>query len=111
MKYYSEEDTKQLRLGLEEEVLRWPGAVRGKMFGVPCYLAGGKLFAFLVTKGVVITKLDQAERDAVSAQPNASAFRSANRVYRKWVRLSIDDPKDMDGLMPLLRKSYEAARC
>ncbi len=85
--------------------------MRGKMFGVPCYLAGGKLFAFLVTRGVVITKLDQADREALFQQPNASAFRSANRVYRTWVRLSVDDPKDMDGLVPLLRKSYEAVRC
>lgn len=111
MKYYSEEDTKHLRLVLEEEVLRWPGVVRGKMFGVPCHLAGGKLFAFLVTRGVVITKLEQADREALFQQPNVTAFRSANKVYRKWATLSIDDPKDMDGLMPSLRKSYEAVRC
>lgn len=108
MKYYSEEDTKQLRLALEEQVLRWPGVVRNKMFGVPCYLARGKLFVFLVTDGIVITKLAQSDREALLQRPNAEAFRGGDRIYRTWVRLSVDNPKDMDGIMPLVGKSYEA---
>jgi len=108
VKYYSEADTGPLRLVFEERVLRWHGVVRGRMFGVPCYLATGKLFAFLVTDGIVITKLPQPDREALLRWPDATAFRSGNRLYRTWVRLSISDPKDLDGILLLVRKSYQA---
>jgi hypothetical protein len=62
MKYYSEEATEPLRLRFEEKVLRWPKVSASKMFGCPSYQADGKLFAFLVTNGIVITQLTQTER-------------------------------------------------
>jgi hypothetical protein len=108
MKYYSEDETRDLRLAMEEEVPCWPGAGRARMFGVPCFMARGRLFAFLVTRGVVVTRLGQADRDELSRKNNAAPFRSENKVYRKWLRLSVDSPKDLDGVMPFVRKSYEA---
>ena len=55
IKYYSEEETKELRLAIEKEVLNWAHVSTKKMFGCPCYQAKGKLFVFLVTNGIVIT--------------------------------------------------------
>jgi hypothetical protein len=50
MKYYSEEETKEIRIALETEVLRWSKVTTRKMFGCPCYKVSDKLFVFLATK-------------------------------------------------------------
>ncbi|MDP6510098.1 MAG: DUF5519 family protein [Dehalococcoidia bacterium] len=107
MKYYSEADSGPLRQAFEEEVLGWPGVGRRRMFGVPCYLATGKLFAFLVTDGIVITKLPQPDREALLRRFKATAFRSGDRLYRTWVRLSVNSLDGLDDIMPLVRQSYE----
>lgn len=62
MKWYIEEETKELRQALEKEILKWPHVDYKKMFGCPCYLANGKMFAGLVTKGLIITKLNEIEK-------------------------------------------------
>jgi hypothetical protein len=59
MKYYSEEETKEIRLALEGEILRWSQVSVKKMFGCPCYKVKNKMFVFLVTKGIVFTHLGQ----------------------------------------------------
>ena len=56
MQYYNEEKMKNLRLKLEKEILSWPNVTTKKMYGCPCYKYKEKLFAFLVTDGVVLTK-------------------------------------------------------
>ena len=109
MKYYVEEDTKELRSAFEEMVLQWPQVSTKKMFGCPCYQANGRLFAFLVTNGIVITKLDQADRGRLSRQYQASFFQAGKKIVRNWVRLSIRDKGDLDHIMPFARKSYESA--
>jgi hypothetical protein len=62
LKWYIEEETKELRQALEKEILGWYKVTFKKMFGCPCYLANGKMFVGLITKGVVITKLDESEQ-------------------------------------------------
>ena len=57
MRYYVEVENEGMREALEAEVLAWPQVTHKKMMGCPCYLAGGKIFAGLVTRGMVITKL------------------------------------------------------
>lgn len=109
MKNYSEEAAEPLRSRFEEKVLRWPKVSARKMFGCPSYQADGKLFAFLVTNGIVITQLTQADRESVSRQHHATPFRSGRKVVQKWMRLSIDQTGDPDRVMRFVRKSYEAA--
>jgi hypothetical protein len=109
MKYYSEQETKELRLALEAEVLNWPHVSTKKMFGCPCYQAKGKLFAFLVTNGVVITQLQQADRDEMSRQHQTAFFQAGKKTVKNWIRLSIKNKKDSDSVMPFVKKSYEEA--
>ena len=66
MKWYIEEQTKDLRETFEKEVLTWPKVDYKKMFGCPCYLANGSMFAGLITKGIVITKLTNEEKQQLS---------------------------------------------
>ena len=108
MKYYTEEDTLDLRLALEKRVLKWPKVTTKKMFGCPCYQVMGKLFAFLVTKGIVITQLDETDILKLSQKYNATFFQSGKKIVKKWIKLSIES-KDLDWIMPYVRKSYETA--
>jgi hypothetical protein len=58
MKYYIEEETVGLKAALDKELLSWKGVEERKMMGCPSYLVGRKMFALVVTGGIVITKLD-----------------------------------------------------
>lgn len=108
MKFYSEEEMKALRLGLEEKILGWPQVRPKRMFGCPCYQAKGKLFAFLVTMGIVITQLPQAEREAVARQHPTAPFKAGRRTVQSWVRATVRSREELDGVLPFVRKSYEA---
>lgn len=109
MKYYSEEAAKDLRSGFEERVLRWPQVSIKKMFGCPCYHTNGKLFAFLVTNGVVITQLAQTDRETLSRQHQTIPFRGGRKVVRNWLQLSIANKRELDRIMSFVRKSYRSA--
>ena len=110
MKYYSEEHTGKVRVGFEEKVRRWPQISTKKMFGCPCYHVNGKLFAFLVTNGIVITQLDEPDREASSRQHQTTGFQAGKKTVQHWVRLSVENRRDLERIMPFVRKSYEAAR-
>jgi len=109
MKYYSEEETKELRLALEDKVLSWPHIGTRKMYGCPCYKAKGKLFAFLVTKGLVITCLTENERAKVSRQYQTTPFQAGKITIPGWVRIPIGNKQDVEKIMPFVRKSYKSA--
>ena len=109
MKYYSEEHTEDLRLAFEEKVLQWPQVTTKKMFGCPCYQGDGKLFAFLVTNGIVITQLPQTDRESLSRYHQTTFFQAGKKAIRNWIRLSTGNKENLDGIMPFVRKSYEAA--
>ena len=109
MKYYSEEDTRDLRLALEKDVLNWVHVSTKKMFGCPCYQAKGKLFVFLVTKGIVITQLQPVDREKLSSQHQTSFFQAGKNTVKNWIKLSIRNREELEKVMPFIRKSYEEA--
>lgn len=110
MKYSSEEIMEELRSSLEEQVLRWPQVSPKKMFGCPYYQAHEKLFTFLVTNGVVITQLILADRETLSRQHSTTCFQAGKKTVQNWVQVSMKHQRDLDRLMPFVRKSYESAR-
>jgi hypothetical protein len=57
LKWYIEEETRELREAFEKEILNWPNVTSKKMLGCPCYLVKGKMFAGMVTKGIVMPRL------------------------------------------------------
>jgi hypothetical protein len=109
MRYYSEEETKELRQKLERKILRWRGVGTKTMFGCPCYQANGDLFAFLVTRGIVVTRLGEADRVTLSRSQGTGFFQAGKKEVRNWVRIPIRDTADLDQVMPFVRKSYQAA--
>ena len=76
MKHYHDPQANEMRRLLEQEILHWPNVSSKKLFGCPGYQAGGKLFAFLVTDGVVLTQLEEAEREALFRQYPATFFQT-----------------------------------
>jgi TfoX/Sxy family transcriptional regulator of competence genes len=107
-KWYIEEQTKELRQTLEKVILSWYKVTYKKMFGCPCYLANGKMFVGLVTKGIVITKLDESERKELKKIRETQPFNVGRKILKKWVRLNID-PMDLKSIMSFIEKSYEHA--
>lgn len=94
MKIYSEEVMKNLRLGFEEIVLRWPRVSTKKLFGCPSYQAKDQLFTFLVTHGTLITQVraalignpaDQIDRIHLRIWPLDPLERSCRAGKRKGI--------------------------
>ncbi len=109
MKYYDEEQMRDVRKALEANVLEWPGVIRKEMMGCLCYFRGKKFFAFLVTNGIVITKLGKEDRSKLSERPDSKPFEMSGRTAASWIQLSLKKPKDLRILLPYIKKSYEAA--
>ena len=109
MKHYSEEETIDLRLAFEEQVLNWARVSKKKMFGCPCYKVDEKLFAFLVTKGVVITKLNKDERETISSQNQTTPFKAGKKIVQDWVKITIENKTDINKIMRFVKKSYDNA--
>ncbi len=109
-RFYSETDTGELRRAFEGRVLRWPEVRAKTMFGCPAYRATDELFAFLVTEGVVITRLESGEREALSRRFRATPFRAGSRTVHDWIRVPLRGKDDLEGVLPLVRRSYEASR-
>ena len=109
MKYYDEEQMGGVRETLEEEIMKWPGVASKQMMGCLCYFRGKKFFAFLVTNGIVITKLAKEDRSKLSKRIDSRPFELAGRTASTWIQLTLEKPVDLKPLLPYIRKSYEAA--
>lgn len=109
MKYYDESRMRDIRKALEANVLRWPNVESKEMMGCLCYFRGKKFFAFLVTNGIVITKLAKEDRSKLSERPGSKPFEMAGRTASSWVQLPLKKPGDLGPLLPYIRRSYEAA--
>ncbi len=107
MKYYLEEEMRELRSGFENRVLSWPNVTQKKTFGCPSYQASGKTFAILVTKGVLITQMDQAIRDTSSDEHNEGELHTKKRNIEHWVRVPMKDEADMENIMSIVKRSSE----
>ena len=108
MKWYIEEETKELRQTLEKEILKWPQVDYKKMFGCPCYLANGKMFAGLVTKGLIITKLNETEKEELQKIKPIKPFIAGEKIIKSWAHID-SDQHELKKIMPYIKKSYERA--
>ena len=109
MKYYSEEETQGIRSAFEKEVLLWDQVSTKRMFGCPCYKANERLFSFLVTKGAVITHLNQTDREALALEHGSAFFNTGKKYVTNWPQISVHNVEGLKAIMPYVRKSYELA--
>lgn len=109
MKYYDEVQMGKIRQALEEKILAWPGATAKKMFCSPTFFYKKSFFAFLVTKGIVMTRLSEYDRAEISKHADAKPFEMTGaKIPKSWVRVSIEKPEDVQKVLPFVKKSYKA---
>jgi hypothetical protein len=106
MQYYNEEKMQNLRLRIENEILYWPNVTTKKMYGCPCYKNKEKLFAFLVTDGVVLTQVSEQDKINLSKEFKIKPFEAGKRTMNKWPQISIDTTTDLERIIPFIKNSY-----
>jgi hypothetical protein len=110
MQYYNEEKMHHLRLRIEGEILNWPNVTTKKMYGCPCYKNNEKLFAFLVTDGVVLTKVSEQEKMELSKEFEITPFQAGNRTINKWPQIRVDATTNLKKIVPLIKTSYDQSQ-
>ena len=110
MQYYNEEKMQNIRLKIEKEILNWPDVSTKKMYGCPCYKYKNKLFAFLVTDGVVITKASEQDKINLSKEFSIKPFQAAKRTMKGWPQIPVDDASDITKIIPYLKNSYNHSK-
>ena len=107
--YFDPEAGAALQTAVDDLVLSWPAVTTRTMFGCPSYLASETIFAVLVTDGVALTRLSDADRTALEAEFPTEAFQAGDRMVTKWPTVRVTDAEAVSDLEPFLRASYEQA--
>jgi len=110
MQYYNEEKMKNIRLRLEKEILSWPNVTTKKMYGCPCYKYKDKLFAFLVTDGVVLTKTSEQNKLALATTFTIKPFQAATRTIKGWPQIPVDETSDVKKILTFIKNSYTQSK-
>ncbi len=110
MQYYNEEKMKNFRLRLEKEILNWPDVTTKKMYGCPCYKYKDKLFAFLVTDGVVLTKSSEQDKIELSKEFTIKPFQASTRTMKGWPQIPVDETSDYDKIILFIKNSYSQSK-
>jgi hypothetical protein len=110
MPYYSEAESHDIRIKVEDIVLEWPGVTKKMMFVSPAFIIGKTYFAMLVTGGIILTRLTEPEKARLLEDPNGGYFEEHGRVMKKWIHIQFTSPSDIDAYIPFIRSSYETAR-
>ena len=108
MKYYDTEKMREIRDELEKEILKWPGVSSREMMGCLCYLHGKNMLAFLVTDGIVISKLSEEDERALSQLSRQVSFKMGSKPIRKPV-WELKTRENLRSILLFLKKSYKAA--
>ena len=99
-----------LRVNLEKEILSWPDVATRKMYGCPCYKYKEKLFAFLVTDGVVLTKTNEQDKMTLSKEFTIRPFKASTRTMKGWPQIPLDDSSDLKKIISFVKKSYNHSK-
>jgi predicted DNA-binding protein (MmcQ/YjbR family) len=99
-----------LRLRIEKEVLNWPSVTTKKMYGCPCYKNKEKLFAFLVTDGVVLTKVNEQDKIQLSEEFTIKPFQAGQRTMNKWPQIRVDEIADLEKTIALIKTSHNQSQ-
>jgi hypothetical protein len=67
-------------------------------------------FAMLVTRGIILTRLTETEKERLLKEPGVGYFEGHGHVMKKWVHIPVSSPSDIDTSIHYIRLSYEHAR-
>lgn len=88
----------------------WPGRsheVRaGKMFGLPAYYVGKKLFASLYENGIGIKLPAERAARLLESDPNVEPFMPLGRPkMREWVQITLERSEEFERYLPVFEES------
>jgi hypothetical protein len=70
----------------------------------------GKLFAFLVTDGVVLTKVSEHDGIKLSKEFTIKPFQAGTRTINKWPQIRVDEVTDVGKMIPFIKNSYDQSQ-
>jgi len=108
MKYYDEEKMIDIQKAFEKNVLSWKGVTSRAMMGCLCYLYNRKFIGFLVTNGIVVMRLSEKDQTLLKKKFGGKPFEMGGQKSKLWVT-PLKGPKDLQSVMPFVRKRYEKA--
>ena len=62
----------------------------------------------MVTKGIVITKLNSLEKEELKKLREIKPFAAGDKIIKSWVHVDLES-KDLKEIMPYVKKSYDRA--
>ena len=80
------------------------------MYGCPCYKFKEKLFAFLVTDGIVLTKASEQDKMKLSKEFKIKPFQAATRTMKNWPQIPVDESSDIKKIISLIKNSYNQSK-
>lgn len=99
-----------MRRQLEKKIMDLPDISTKKMFGCPCYMVNEKLFVFLVTNGIVITLLNEEEKEELKRLTPTKYFQTGKRTVKKWTKIPLTSEDELLKYLPFIRMSYNHAK-
>lgn len=97
---------------LLDDMLLWRPEVSGKfMFGWPCYLVRGKMFAIAYDdETLVLTVLGEESQAALLEEDGSSSFSGGGKTIKGWIRVPVRDERQFAGLQSSIDESLNNAR-
>ncbi len=83
--------------------MSWPDVSLRRMFGSDCFLARGRMFAFVMEEGVVLKLPEERYQEALSL-PGVEPFTMRGVPFGKWARFPAGEAGSP---LPWLRAAYE----
>ena len=107
MRYFDKEKMGRIGDEQEKEILKWPAVSGREMMGCLCYLHGKKMIGFLVTDGIVISKLSEQDQTDLSKVSKRVSFKMSGKTIWKPV-WELKTRDNLLTILPFLKKSYQA---
>ncbi len=93
-------------LDVLDEMLSDRGDVRrGKMFGLPGYFTGKKMFVCCIDQGIGLKLPVKRVAELQAADDAMRPHAPGGRVMKEWVYIARDDPNELRSDQPLLEES------
>ena len=99
----------ELQAALDELILGWPHVTWGMLFGSRSYRAKDVLFAMIGGKGLILTKLNEEQRSAATAEHDAHAFAGRGKTVPAWTEFTLWGAAGLTPIAPLVRAAYQNA--
>jgi hypothetical protein len=80
------------------------------MYGCPCYKYNDKLFVFLLTDGVVLTKASDQDKMKLSKEFSIKLFRAVTKTMKGWPQIPVDETTDLKKIIPFIKNSYNQSK-